>query len=83
MKNVNIMGFTKKSNILEDCLKKGGGVRQFGDLRGELVEKMGGCPMGLSNLCTHLSYLTQFLSPAIFIINRFFKKLYLDLNVGY
>ena len=57
--------------------------RGLDNLRGELVEKMAGFPMGMSNLWTHLSYLTQFPSPAIFIINRFFKKFYLDLNVEY
>ena len=73
MNNVNIIGFTKKFNdwrffiknqyIREDCLERGLG--QFGGLRGESVKKKDGCPIDLSNLCTYLSCLIQFLSPAI------------------
>ena len=35
--------------------------------KSEIGGKEGGCPMDLSKLCTHLSCITQFLSPAIFI----------------
>ena len=41
MKNFNIWGFTKNQYKGGSCLKKGGGLGQFADLRGRLGKKEG------------------------------------------
>ena len=55
----------KNQYIREDCLKMVDWTAWR--FKSEIGGKEGGCPMDLSKLCTHLSCITQFLSPAIFI----------------